>query len=81
MSSVLDLILKSLWYSQMEISWVYFASVSLQFRRELWLGDLHWRVLSKQMDAEVMEVDETVKVRGWDGSRVSLAYLWVLEGM
>ena len=81
MSSILDLlILKCLWYSQVDISSVYFGCVSLQFRRELWLGDLDWRVLSKQMDAKVTEIKEIVKVRGGDRSRASFSYVWVLKG-
>lgn len=44
--------------------------VSLQFRRDLWLGDLDWRVFRKWMDAKVIRVNEIVKVKGKDGSCV-----------
>lgn len=64
---------------QMEIPSLYLSYVNLQFRREVWLKDLDWRVSSKQMDTEVMEVNKIVKVRGGDGSRVSFSYLWVLK--
>lgn len=39
------------------------------------------RIFSKQVEYEVMEVNETVEVRGEEGSRVSCSYLWVLKGI
>ena len=35
------------------------------------MGDLDGRVLGKQIDAKVTEVNEIVKARGGDGSHVS----------
>lgn len=55
----------------MVISNDYFSYIILQFMREQWLGYLDYRVFSKQVEAEVMEVNDIVKVRTDDGSQVS----------
>lgn len=64
----------------MEISSVYFGYVVLQFRRELGLGDLDWRVLRKQVDAEGTELNEIAKMKE-DRSCVSFSYSWILKGI
>lgn len=65
----------------MEIFSAYFGYIILRFRRELWLGYLDNRIFSKQVDVEVMEVNEIVKMRGEDGSRVLCSYSWALKGI
>lgn len=59
----------------MEISNDYFSYIILQFMREQWLGYLDYRVFSKQVDAEIMEVNDIVKVRTDDGSCVSCLFM------